>query len=323
MKIIFAGTPKFAADQLQFVLDKSRHEVIAVYTQPDRKAGRGKKIQASPVKELAERHELTIHQPTTLSIEHEKKIIFDLDPDIILTVAYGLLLPKDIIKIPRFGAINVHASLLPKWRGAAPIERAILSGDKETGITIMQMDEGLDTGDMIIKKHCKISEKDTGDSLKAKLTIIGKELLLESLNAIENRSISLTKQIENQSSYAKKINKKEGLINWDEPAIFIERKIRAFTSSIPSYTFLNEHRVRITKANISTERLSGDSNINGQIIKVSDNYITVQCDKSCLEITEVQIPGTNPMMIKELLNGRPKFFFQGQILKNQNINCEK
>lgn len=322
MKIIFAGTPQFAADHLQAVLDSTEHQVIAVYTQPDRKSGRGKKIQASAVKLLAQKYNIPINQPTNLSNENEKKIISNRKPDIILTVAYGLLLPEDIIEIPRFGSINVHASLLPKWRGAAPVERSIISGDDETGITIMQMDQGLDTGDMIEKGYCQISEKETGDSLKAKLTIIGKKLLIESLARIEDGSSVSTPQTESRHSYAKKIHKDEGLVNWNESAIHIDRKIRAFSSSIPSFTFLYNNRIRLTKAAVSNQKISSKDNPHGSIITLNDNYIAVQCNNSCLEITEVQLSGGNPMKIKTLLNGRPNFFSQGQILKSHFNNVE-
>ena len=250
MRIIFAGTPDFAAAHFEYLLKNHSSlsealEIVAAYTQPDRKAGRGKKLLPPPVKSLALEHQIPVFQPTTLKSEEEQNRLKGFGADIMIVAAYGMLLPKAVLEIPRLGCINVHASLLPRWRGAAPIERAIIAGDTESGVTIMQMDVGLDTGDMLLKASCPISESETGDSLHDKLISLGQPALLESLNQFIERSITAEKQDDSQSCYAPKLNKAEGQIDWREPAGLIERKIRAFTSSLASYSVLNGERLRI------------------------------------------------------------------------------
>ena len=214
LRIVFAGTPDFAAHYLDFVLKNTPDEIIGVYTQPDRPAGRGKKLKASPVKLLAEAQNLPLFQPVSLKDATAQEELKALEPDLMLVVAYGLILPQTILDIPKYGCINVHASLLPRWRGAAPIQRAIEAGDRTSGVTIMQMDAGLDTGDMLTSSECDIRAVDTGGSLHDKLAKTGESALSEALDLIRSRSSKPTPQDDAKSSYAPKITKEEACIDW-------------------------------------------------------------------------------------------------------------
>ena len=308
MRIIFAGTPQFSADHLQALLDQGEHQVVAVYTQPDRRSGRGKKLQASPVKKIAEQANIPVLQPLTLKDEDALEELAKLNADVMIVAAYGLLLPQLALDTPKFGCINIHASLLPRWRGAAPIERAIIAGDHSSGITIMQMALGLDTGDMLFKSLCDIASDETGDSLRGKMTALGIPLLFETLSAIDAKTINPEQQNDNESNYAVKIDKKEALINWHESAEQIDRKIRAFTSAMGCHTFLNEQRIRIVKA---AAVASNKDIAAGTIVSINKKSIIVQCENSGLEISMLQIPGAKAMDIAALLNGRPDFFKLG------------
>lgn len=308
MRIIFAGTPQFSADHLQALLDQGQHQVVAVYTQPDRRSGRGKKLHASPVKKIAEHANIPVLQPLTLKDEDALQALAQLNADVMIVAAYGLLLPQLALDTPKFGCINIHASLLPRWRGAAPIERAIIAGDKISGITIMQMAIGLDTGDMLFKSSCDIAADDTGDSLRSKMTALGIPLLFKTLSAIDADALVPEQQNESDSNYAVKIDKKEALIDWHQSAEQIDRKIRAFTSAMGCHTFLNDQRIRIIKA---APIASDKDNTAGTVIAINKKTIVVQCNNSCLEISMVQIPGAKAMDIVSLLNGRPDFFTLG------------
>lgn len=308
MRIIFAGTPQFSADHLQALLDQGQHQVVAVYTQPDRRSGRGKKLHASPVKKIAEHANIPVLQPLTLKDEDALQALAQLNADVMIVAAYGLLLPQIALDTPKFGCINIHASLLPRWRGAAPIERAIIAGDKISGITIMQMAIGLDTGDMLFKSSCDIAADDTGDSLRSKMTALGIPLLFKTLSAIDADALVPEQQNESDSNYAVKIDKKEALIDWHQSAEQIDRKIRAFTSAMGCHTFLNDQRIRIIKA---APIASDKDNTAGTVIAINKKTIVVQCNNSCLEISMVQMPGAKAMDIVSLLNGRPDFFTLG------------
>jgi methionyl-tRNA formyltransferase len=229
LRIIYAGTPDFSVAALQALID-SCHEVVAVYTQPDRPAGRGRGLKASPVKEKALEYDIPVYQPESLRDKQAQAELQGLNADLMVVVAYGLLLPAAVLKIPRLGCINIHASLLPRWRGAAPIQRAILAGDKKTGITIMQMDEGLDTGDMLAVAECEVSADDTGSSLHDKLMILGAETLMSVLPAIAQHTQERVKQNDADACYAIKLNKAEAKINWSQSAEEIQRAIRAYNS---------------------------------------------------------------------------------------------
>ncbi|MEX2335529.1 MAG: methionyl-tRNA formyltransferase, partial [Pseudohongiella sp.] len=226
MKLIFAGTPAFAATHLGALIEQG-HDIVAVYTQPDRAAGRGKKLHASPVKVLATQHNLPVLQPASLKSPEAQAELAAFKPDLMIVVAYGLLLPKAVLDTPRFGCINVHASLLPRWRGAAPIERALLAGDNETGVTIMQMDVGLDTGDMLYKLSTPLSDDDDRQQLEDRLAILGCEGLLHTLHHFASLRDHAEKQDDALSTYARKLEKSEALVDWQASSIDISRTIRA------------------------------------------------------------------------------------------------
>ena len=249
-RICFAGTPTFAATHLQALLNAGHH-VVAVYTQPDRPAGRGKKLQASPVKQIALEHELAIFQPRSLRPAQETETLVSHDCDLMIVVAYGLILPKTILDAPTLGCLNVHASLLPRWRGAAPIERALLAGDKVSGITIMQMDEGLDTGAMLDKESVQIHATDNRIDLEKKLQIAGQKALVRTLDDLEKYQSRAIVQDEENSNYAAKLEKSEAFIDWRLSAPEIDRQIRAGIGRNPAYTILNNKRLRILEGSVS------------------------------------------------------------------------
>lgn len=249
-KIIFAGTPEFSTAALQTLLD-SEHQVIAVYTQPDRPAGRGRKLTASPVKQLAEAHQIPVFQPTSLRDPEAQKELADLGADLMVVVAYGLLLPLEVLQAPKLGCLNIHASLLPRWRGAAPIQRAIEAGDAETGITIMQMDVGLDTGDMLHKINTPILPEDTAQTLHDRLMDLGSQALLETLANLPQ--ITPEKQDETLSNYAAKLHKAEAEIDWHQDAQTIVRKIQAFNPWPMAFTNFAGEPLRILTAEICSD----------------------------------------------------------------------
>lgn len=307
LRICFAGTPAFSAAHLSAILG-THHHVVAVYTQPDRPAGRGKKLQASPVKELALQNSIPVYQPSSLKSKQEEALLAELQADVLVVVAYGLILPKAILTIPTFGCINVHASLLPRWRGAAPIERALLAGDKETGITIMQMDEGLDTGDMLLKETVSIEDSDTRDVLEQKLIDAGTKAIVYTLDNLQQLSASATTQQDADSTYAAKLAKSEALISWEAVAQQTDRQVRAGIGRTPAYTFLNGQRLRI----IETQPAPMNQYVPpGTIISVSKDSFCVACTDSSLIVKSVQLPGKKPLTVRDLLNSRPDIFQTG------------
>ncbi len=299
MNIIFAGTPEFAARHLQALVE-SEHQLLAVYTQPDRPAGRGKKLSPSAVKNIALQQALPVLQPASLKDSHAQAELAAFDADILVVVAYGLLLPQQVLDTPRLGCINVHASLLPRWRGAAPIQRAIEAGDRETGVTIMQMDIGLDTGDMLLKTTCNISDNETSSSLHDKLADIGPPALLKALNLLANRKAKAQKQDDSQANYAKKILKQEGAINWQQSAELIQRKVRAFNPFPICYTLLNGERLKIHQAQVNP--ISTDAE-PGTILAADRKHFHVACGEGTLMITRLQLPGKKAMSLAEFANG--------------------
>jgi len=314
LKIIFAGTPEFAAAHLQALLS-SKHQVIAVYTQPDRPAGRGKKLTASPVKEIALQHNIPVYQPInfkTIEAQQELKI---LQADLMVVVAYGLILPKIILDAPRLGCINVHASILPRWRGAAPIQRAIEAGDSKTGVTIMQMDVGLDTGDMLLKAECNISAEDTGGSLHDKLITIGLPALLHAVNSIEVKNISPEKQPELGVTYASKLQKEEAALNWNLSAVELERKVRAFNPFPVAHTKMldarDDQRFRVWRASVVNEKAAHKP---GNIFRIDASGLYISCHDSVLRLEEIQLAGKKSMSVAEILRGHPDLFRQGDQL---------
>ena len=247
LRLIFAGTPAFAAHHLQALINSS-HSVIAVYTQPDRPAGRGKKLTPSPVKALAQENNLGVYQPVSLKDKDVQAMLNQHKADVMVVVAYGLLLPKAVLDIPHYGCINVHGSLLPRWRGAAPIQRTIGAGDSHSGITIMQMDIGLDTGDMLHKSQCALDAGETSASLHNKLMALGAPALLEALQQIRSSTVNPVKQDDKLATYAEKITKEEAQIDWQQPASTIERNIRAYNPFPVAYSFLEGKRIKFYHA---------------------------------------------------------------------------
>jgi len=312
LRIIFAGTPDFAARHLQALI-QSEHQIVGVYSQPDRPAGRGKKLKASEVKELALEHNLPVFQPQSLKNDEALAELTSLNADIMIVVAYGLILPKAILEAPRLGCLNVHGSILPRWRGAAPIQRAIWAGDEQTGVTIMQMDEGLDTGDMLHISRCPISTTETSASLYTKLAELGPDALIETINKLANGEITPEPQSDELANYAKKLSKEEANIDWSMSALQIERNIRSFNPWPVCFTQMGGQIVKIYQAQVVLE--SGDP---GQILSSDKNGVVVACGEHALCITQLQPQGKKPMAINDFLNGRSDWVIPGTILGENN-----
>jgi methionyl-tRNA formyltransferase len=304
LRVLFAGTPDFAAAHLQALLDAPDMSVIGVYTQPDRPAGRGKKLTASPVKKLALDHQLPVFQPQSLKDSDQQRILSELQADIMVVVAYGLILPQAVLDTPQLGCINVHGSILPRWRGAAPIQRAIEAGDTETGVTIMQMDAGLDTGAMLSVSRCAIDSNETSASLHQKLEQLGAPALLHTLKSIAAGLAVAVDQDDQLSCYAAKITKQEALIDWNQSAQILDRQIRAFNPFPAAYTTLGELRIKIWQA----EPATAASLAPGQIISADNTGLLVSCGEQSLLITEIQLPGKSRMAVSEVLKSRGEFF---------------
>lgn len=309
LNVIFAGTPEFAALHLQALID-SEHKVVAVYTQPDRPAGRGKKLQASAVKQLANEHSLPVYQPESLKTADAQQELASLQADIMLVVAYGLILPKVVLDMPKLGCLNVHGSLLPKWRGAAPIQRSIWAGDSETGVTIMQMDEGLDTGDMLLKQALPIEDQDTSSSLYQKLAEIGPQALVETLVKLDQ--LTAIPQDDAAASYAQKLSKQEAQIDWHLEATQLERNVRAFNPWPMAYFQVQDANIKVHGAHVIQ---SNNTNAQvGEVVQADKNGILVATAKNNLCITSLQLPGKKPMKVADVLNGRADWFSVGTVL---------
>lgn len=309
LKIIFAGTPAFAAEHLAALL-ASHHRVVAVYTQPDRPAGRGKQLQASPVKTLALQHELPLCQVKSLKDPDAQAELAHWQADIMVVVAYGLLLPQVVLDTPRLGCINVHASRLPRWRGAAPIQRAIEAGDIDTAITIMQMDAGLDTGPMLHITPCPILPEDTATSLHDRLATMGPAALLTVLDQLSAGTAIAQTQPSEGVTYAHKLTKEEALIDWTAGAELICRRVRAFNPAPMAYFALGQERVRVLSATVEHQARCGAP---GEVLKIDAQGLSVACGTGCLLIHTLQLPGKNPVAVKALINGSHPFHLQ-QIL---------
>ncbi len=312
LRLAFAGTPDFAAASLQAVLD-SPHEVVAVLTQPDRAAGRGKKVQMSPVKQLAQAHHIDVLQPENLKGEAIRQQLRDLNLDALVVVAYGLIIPQVVLDIPRLGCLNVHGSLLPRWRGAAPIQRAISVGDTETGNTIMQMEAGLDTGPMLLSEALPIGDSETGGELHDRLAAQGARLLVNVLNDLEPYLANATVQPDDGVTYAHKLSKAEGQLDFRLPTRALYNRIRAFNPFPVAWVPLKGQPMRIWKA--SESPLPGkDDDEPGHILNVDDNGIQVATGDGILTLEELQLPGKRRMAVADLLRGNPDLFQVGEPL---------
>lgn len=299
MRIIFAGTPDFAAEALKALLSTD-HEICAVYTQPDRPSGRGRKLTASPVKQLALEHDIPVEQPLNFKEDEAKKILADYKADLMIVVAYGLLLPQAILDFPSLGCINVHASLLPRWRGAAPIQRAILAGDTETGVCIMQMEAGLDTGPVLLRASCPINPEDTAQALHDRLAVLGADTLLASLPNITKLQSKAQAQNDELTSYAAKLMKHEAEINWQQAACQIVRQIQAFNPWPVAQTTWQDQVFRIWSATLVDEQ-SGPAT-SGEIIAVNKDSIDVASKDGIVRLRQVQLPGKRAMAVADFLN---------------------
>lgn len=307
LRIVFAGTPDFAARHLAALLS-SEHEVIAVYTQPDRPAGRGKKLTASPVKTIALEHDIPVYQPENFKSDEAKQELADLNADIMVVVAYGLLLPQVVLDTPKLGCINVHGSILPRWRGAAPIQRSIWAGDAETGVTIMQMDIGLDTGDMLKIATLPIEASDTSASMYEKLAGLGPDALIDCLADIATGKAEPVKQDDELANYAKKLSKEEARIDWNDDAAHIERCVRAFNPWPMSHFEAAENSIKVWQSRVAEQTSDKPA---GTIVQADKTGIYVATGNGTLVLEQLQVPGKKAMSVQDILNSRASWFEVG------------
>ena len=321
MKIVFAGTPDFARVALERLL-AAGFDVPLVLTQPDRPAGRGMKLQASPVKQCAQAHHIPVSQPHSLRLDGKypdeaaaaRDALLAAQPDVMVVAAYGLILPQWVLDLPAKGCLNIHASLLPRWRGAAPIHRAIEAGDAETGVTIMQMDQGLDTGDMCLVERLPITDSDTTATLHDRLAELGGRLIVEALEMVACGGLTRTAQPSAGITYAHKIDKAESTIDWRDSAVQIDRRIRAFNPFPAASTRIGDESVKLWSSQIESADRTPDARC-GQILAVSDAGLVVACGAGALRVTELQRPGGKRLKAADFLRG---FALQpGQVLGDQ------
>ena len=308
LRIVFAGTPEFAARHLQALLN-SEHNIVAVYTQPDRPAGRGQKLTPSAVKQLALAHDIPVLQPQNLRSAEAQQELADFNADLMVVVAYGLILPQAILDTPRLGCINSHASLLPRWRGAAPIQRAIEAGDSETGITVMQMEAGLDTGPMLLKVSTPILTTDTGGSLHDRLATLGPDAVLQAIQGLIDGSITAEKQLDGLATYAHKLNKQAALIDWQRPATALDCQIRAMHPSPICHTLLAGETLKIHAA--LPAQGQGQP---GEILSAERQGLLVACGEQALRLTHLQLPNGKALAFSDLLNSKKELFVPGQVM---------
>lgn len=302
MRLIFAGTPEFAVPSLQAILE-SDYSLCAVYTQPDRPAGRGRKLTSSPIKILAQEHDIPVFQPLSLKSETEQQQFAQLEADLLVVVAYGMMLPQAILDIPKLGAINVHASLLPRWRGAAPIQRALLAGDQKTGVTIMKVVKKLDAGDMLYKLDIPINDVTNSSQLFDQLSTLGAEALSHVLQHFEDNTLIAEQQDENQVTYAAKLEKSEAILDWKQSAEELTRKVRGLNAWPVAQTTFNGKVLRIWRAEIVTQK---NSTQPGRLLVDEKGALVVETGKGCLRLLEVQLPGGKRIPSSAFLNAHPQ-----------------
>lgn len=311
LSIVFAGTPEFGLPCLE-ALAHSSHHLKAIYTQPDRPSGRGRRLQASAVKHWALTHEIPVYQPLNFKNPEAVSELMALKPDVMVVIAYGLILPRSVLEIPRLGCINVHASLLPRWRGASPIQHAILHGDKQSGVTIMHMDVGMDTGDMLCKVSCEITEHTTAGSLHDQLASLSVEPLLATLNDLAQNKTQAEKQKNELATYAGKINKEDAHINWHQSAEEIDRLIRAFNPWPIAYLTLGEEVLRIHQAQVSELE---SSQAPGTILSLDRKGMLIATGKNTLLIEKIQFPGAKVISVADWLNAGRTQLHVGLVLQ--------
>ena len=302
MKVIFMGTPEFSVGALDALVE-AHHQVVLVVTQPDKPKGRGKEMQITPVKACAIKHDIPVFQPVKIKEKEAVETLRGYEADVFVVAAFGQILSEEILNMPKHGCINIHASLLPKYRGAGPIQRVILDGMKETGITIMKMDKGIDTGDMLLQSVVPIDEKETGDSLHDKLAIAGSKLIVEALSKIEAGDITPVKQNDADSCYAGMLNKSMGKIDWNKDAVQIERMVRGLNSWPGTYTSYNGKVLKIWESEVCEKEKKSENEVPGTVIAVDKEAVYVRTGENALKITQVQLEGKKRMYVKEFLLG--------------------
>jgi methionyl-tRNA formyltransferase len=312
LRIVFAGTPEFAAEHLKALLD-TPHQIIAVYSQPDRPAGRGQKLTPSPVKQLAVEHGIPVYQPASLRNAEAQTELAALKPDLLVVVAYGLILPQAVLDIPRLGCINSHASLLPRWRGAAPIQRAVEAGDAESGVTVMQMEAGLDTGPMLLKVSTPISAADTGGSLHDRLASLGPQAVIQAIGGLAAGNLVGEVQDDSLATYAHKLSKDEARLDWSRPAVELERLVRAFHPWPICHSTLNGEAIKVHAVQLSEEQGEG-SGAPGTLLAADKSGLTVACGEGALRLTRLQLPGGKALNFSDLYNSRREQFAIGLVL---------